>query len=81
MVEISLERVARNVDEATINFWFIEEGNAVEEGEDLLELLVGGTAMKVTSPCSGTLSEVFYTESDIVSTSDVLCEIDDKREE
>lgn len=80
MIEVTLEQLASDVKEATINYWFYEEGDSVEEGEDLVEVIVEGTAMKFTAPCSGILDEVYFTEGDSVSSGDVLFQIEENKE-
>ncbi|OGX04298.1 MAG: hypothetical protein A3G87_05430 [Omnitrophica bacterium RIFCSPLOWO2_12_FULL_50_11] len=80
MIEVTLEELASDVKEATINYWFYEEGDSVEEGEDLVEVIVEGNALKLAAPCSGILNEVYFTEGDSVSAGDVLCEIEENKE-
>ncbi len=39
MKEVSLEGLAKHLEGGTIQTWFYEEGDMVNEGDDLLELV------------------------------------------
>ena len=77
MLEVRLAQMNEGVKDATVTYWLAEEGDTVQEGQDLVELMVDGSAIKVTTPRSGILNEVFFTEGDAIAVGDVLCEIDD----
>ena len=38
MIEVTLDPLANGMQEATVHYWFFEEGDHVEEGSDLLEV-------------------------------------------
>lgn len=76
MKEVILEALAIGMEEATINHWYVEEGDTVEEGSDLAEVTSEEGTFKITAPCSGILGEVYFSEGEIVSVSEVLCEIE-----
>ena len=72
MTEVVLPDLGEDVDEATINRWFFEEGDAVEEGENLLEITSDSGTFQVPAPVSGMLSEVFFEEGDDVEPGEVI---------
>ena len=78
MVEVVLEALAASVGEATIQAWFFEEGDAVNEGDDLVELSTEQGPVTIQSPASGVLAEVYYDEGETVAKGEVLCMIDDE---
>ena len=77
MTEVKLETFADGMEEATINYWCFEEGDRVEEGSDLVELVSEEETFKITAPCAGILGEVYFGEGDVVSVGEVLCEIEE----
>jgi len=81
MKEILLEGVSSKVEEATVQAWFSEEGDLVQEGDDLVELSTGEGSLVIAAPCSGVLVEVYYDEGEAVAKGEVLCVIDDEAEE
>ena len=78
MVEVALEGVPQHLEEGTFQTWFFEEGDAVSEGEDLVELVTEDGTVMIQSPASGVLAEVYYDEGEIVAKGEILCTIDDE---
>ena len=78
MVEVLLEPFANGMEEATINYWYFEEGDHVEEGVDLVEVISAEGAFKIPAPCAGILGEVYFPEGETVSVGEILCEIEDE---
>jgi len=66
------------VDEATVKTWFFEEGDAVTEGDDLVELATEDSVVMISVPATGVLAEVCIDEDDTVQRDEVLCIIDDE---
>ena len=76
MTEVKLPFLAEGVDEATVSYWHLSEGDAVEVDDDLLEMTTSKAAFNVPSPVAGTLVEIVVNEGDVVKVGDVLCIID-----
>lgn len=81
MVEVVLEGLGKNIDEGTVQTWFFEEGDAVSEGDDLVELTTEEGTINIQAPCSGILAEVYYDEGEIAAKGEVLCTLDDEEAE
>jgi pyruvate/2-oxoglutarate dehydrogenase complex dihydrolipoamide acyltransferase (E2) component len=64
-------------DEAEVSFWYVEEGEQIEEGDDLLEMVTDKAAFTVPSPVSGTLAEVRVNEGDKVSVGQVMAIVEE----
>ncbi len=77
MKEVALEGLSKNTEEATVQTWFFEEGDAINIGDDLVELTSEDGTVTVTAPISGILAEVYYDEGEVVAKGEVLCVIDD----
>ncbi len=78
MKEVILEPLAEGMEEASINYWYFEEGDRVEEGADLAEIISEEGTYKVTAPCAGVLGEVYFAEGESVSVGEVMCEIEEE---
>ncbi len=76
MKEVLLSGLPVNIDEAQVQTWFYEEGDAVNEGDELVELLVNEATFTLAAPCAGILSEVYYDEGETVERDEVICAID-----
>jgi 2-oxoglutarate dehydrogenase E2 component (dihydrolipoamide succinyltransferase) len=78
MFEVLAKGLGKNVDEATVKTWFFEEGDAVTEGDDLVELAAEDAVVMISVPATGVLAEVCIDEDDTVQRDEVLCIIDDE---
>ena len=76
MKEVILEPLANGMEEATINCWYFEEGDLVEEGADLAEMISEEGTFKIIAPVSGVLGEVYFNQGETVDVGEVLCEIE-----
>lgn len=59
-------------DTATVAEWFYEEGEFVEEGETLLEVLSESDSIAIPCPRSGTLIERLVAEDEIARIGEPL---------
>jgi pyruvate dehydrogenase E2 component (dihydrolipoamide acetyltransferase) len=59
-------------DEAEVSFWYIEEGEAVEEGQDMVEMVTDKAAFTVPSPVSGVVRTLVAAEGDKVKVGQVM---------
>jgi len=78
MAKVILSELGEGAREATISYWHFEEGDKVEEGEDLVEIATDKSTFNVPAPCSGVLTEVYYEEGDIVTAGEVLANIEEE---
>lgn len=78
MVEVVLDGMAAKIEEGTVQSWFIEEGDPVTEGEDLVEITTEDGSFTIPAPVSGILAEVYFDEGEAVARGEVLCNIDDE---
>jgi pyruvate dehydrogenase E2 component (dihydrolipoamide acetyltransferase) len=59
-------------DEATVSFWYFEEGERVPKAEDIVEMVTDKATFNVPCPVGGTLVEVRAADGDKVKVGDVL---------
>ncbi len=80
MKEVLLTGLPVGINEAQVQTWFFEEGDAVSEGDEVVELLVNETPFKLAAPYTGILSEVYFDEGETVERDEVICAIDEEAE-
>lgn len=81
-VEVELPEVeGNNGDEATVSFWYVDEDEEVEEGEDIVEMITEKTTFNVTAPVSGRLVEIFAQEGDVVKIGDIMAILETEDED
>ncbi len=78
MIEVILEGLSARVKEGTIQTWFCEEGDPLNEGDDLVQLSSEEGSVTIQAPKAGILAEVYYDEGELVAKGEVLCTIDDE---
>ena len=57
---------------AKVTFWYFKEGDKVEEGADLVEMMTDKATFNVPSPATGRLAEIRVREDEEVEVGDVL---------
>ncbi len=77
MAEIRLPELGEDVKEATVSFWHFEEGDRVEEDQDLVEMTTDKATFNLPATASGTLADVFFEEGDVVQVGEVLAIIEE----
>jgi pyruvate dehydrogenase E2 component (dihydrolipoamide acetyltransferase) len=73
--EVIMPRMGETVDEGTVNEWFKKVGDAVTEGEPLLEIGTDKVDTEVPAPATGTLAEIRVQEGETVPVSTVIAVI------
>ena len=77
-VEVKLPELGAEAgDEATVSFWIVQEGDEVEEGDDLVEMLTDKANFNVPAPCTGKVTKLAAEENDVIKVGDLLCEIEE----
>ncbi|MEO1745130.1 MAG: 2-oxoglutarate dehydrogenase complex dihydrolipoyllysine-residue succinyltransferase [Pseudomonadota bacterium] len=70
--EIRVPTLGESVTEATIGQWFKKSGEAVNDGETLVELETDKVTLEVPAPGAGTLGEIVAKEGDTVEVDALL---------
>jgi len=63
-------------DAATVAFWYVDPGESVEEGDELVQMLTDKATFDVPSPKAGTVKELIAGEDQEVQVGEVLCRLD-----
>ncbi len=59
-------------DEATVSFWYFEEGEDVAEKEDIVEMVTDKATFNVPCPVAGKLAEIRAGDGAKVKVGEVL---------
>ena len=74
LYEVTLPSLGDDATEtATVTLWLADEGDIVNEEDDLVEMTTDKAAFTVPSPKTGTLVEKLVEEDDEVKVGDVIC--------
>jgi len=78
--ELVMPELGLDEGRVTISLWLVEVGDAVTEGDRVVELLSDSVTVDLPAPASGVLTEMLVTEDDPVQTGQVLCVIESQGE-
>ena len=62
--------------EATVSFFFVEEGAGVKEGDDFCEMVTDKATFNVPAPYSGRVKKLVAAEDDVVQVGGTLAVIE-----
>lgn len=71
-VKVVIEKVFENMEEATIGKWLKREGDYVNEGEPLVEIITEKVTFEMESPSSGILRRIIAHEKSAVPVGYVI---------
>lgn len=70
--EIIMPKLGESVIEATITRWLKGAGDTVEEDDPIVEIATDKVDSEIPSPVEGKITEVFYSEGDVVPVGKVI---------
>ena len=76
MAELRLPDLAEGVNEAIVSFWHFKEGDAIKEGDEVVEMATDKAAFNVPSKTSGVLKKISVKEGDKAKVGEVLAVIE-----
>jgi pyruvate/2-oxoglutarate dehydrogenase complex dihydrolipoamide acyltransferase (E2) component len=74
--EVRLPQLSMGMSDAEIVDWYVEDGEAVPEGADLVEFEAEKARQVLTAPVAGVVRELQYEQGDVIEVRDLLCVIE-----
>jgi pyruvate dehydrogenase E2 component (dihydrolipoamide acetyltransferase) len=75
--EVKLPSLGKDAgDKATVSVFFRDAGDAIKEGDDLVEMVTDKATFTVPSPVSGKIVSTNVGENDVVKVGDILAVVD-----
>lgn len=75
--DVLLESAAEDMEFATVNRWYKQEGERVAAGDPLVEVEADKASYDVEAPASGVLAEILAVPGDEVAVGTALARIED----
>ncbi|MFA5645408.1 MAG: lipoyl domain-containing protein [Candidatus Ratteibacteria bacterium] len=69
--------LTEEVDKGSISFWYASEGEEVESGKPLVEVITEKTSFTVESPWTGRLVKIYAEEGAEISKGEVVADIEE----
>jgi len=75
IVDLVMPKMGESIMEATILKWLKNEGDSVELDESILEIATDKVDSDIPSPVEGIISEILFSESEVVEVGKVIARI------
>lgn len=79
--KVCMPRVDANVDEGMVGTWFVDEGDRVEEGDRIVEIITDKATLEVESDDSGYVRSKIAPEKSVLPVGYVLALVAESRDE
>ncbi|MFH1441818.1 MAG: lipoyl domain-containing protein [Candidatus Omnitrophota bacterium] len=76
MTKVILPELGEGIETATVSYWYFQQGDKVNDKEDLVELATDKATFNLPSSCAGILAKINVKEGESVKIGDVLAEIE-----
>ncbi len=76
LVEVKVPQLSESVTEATLLTWHKKEGEAVNEGENLIDIETDKVVLELPAPGNGVLSKIVKGDGEKVSGGELIAQID-----
>lgn len=76
IIEVKVPQLSESVTEATLVVWHKKVGEAVQEGENLIDVETDKVVMELPASKSGTLVRILKNNGDSVGSGELIAEID-----
>ena len=77
MRDLTLPTLAESVVEGEILSWLVEEGDLIEEGQPVLEVMTDKVTVELPAPFGGRIVKRMVQVGDIVPVHGVLAQVED----
>ena len=74
-MDFILPELGEGIEEATVSFWMCEEGDNINKGDDVIEMLTDKATFNVPAPVSGVLKDILVKEGDTIKVGQKIAEI------
>ncbi|MCB9675363.1 MAG: 2-oxoglutarate dehydrogenase complex dihydrolipoyllysine-residue succinyltransferase [Alphaproteobacteria bacterium] len=76
MIDVPIPQIGESITHVFVSRWIVQPGQAVTEGQGILELDSDKASMEVPAPASGVLAETLADEGDEIAIGAVVARID-----
>lgn len=75
--EVRLPQLSMGMSDAEIIDWYVEDGEQVAEGADLVEIEAEKARQVITAPHGGVVRDLRGDAGDVIEVRDLLCVIEE----
>ncbi len=78
-MEINLSLLGKEIEKATVTFWFVRESEAVKKGQELVEVTTDKSVFSISAPVDATVTSILAPEGTEIGQTTPLCILDTTR--
>ncbi|MFZ2540690.1 MAG: 2-oxoglutarate dehydrogenase complex dihydrolipoyllysine-residue succinyltransferase [Gallionella sp.] len=78
IIEVKVPQLSESVSEATLLTWYKQIGEAVNEGENLIDVETDKVVLELPASKSGVLTKIIKRDGEKVTSNEVIAQIDTK---
>ncbi len=79
-VDVTVPELAESITEAVMGDWLKQPGDAVQEGEQIVDIETDKVILEITAPQSGKLASISKQKNESVTSNEVIAVIDTKKQ-
>ena len=79
-VDVTVPELAESITEAVMGDWLKQPGDAVEEGDQIVDIETDKVILEITAPQSGELASISKQKNESVTSNEVIAVIDTKKQ-
>ena len=76
MADVVLPALGEGIEKATVSYWYVQVGQPIAEGSDLVEFATDKATFNLPAPASGILREILAHEGDEVTVGKKIATIE-----
>ena len=76
-IELKIPQLGESIQEVQIAHWIKSEGDAIEEGEDVVELETDKASVELPAPADGVVSKILKQDGESVAIGDTIALIEE----
>jgi 2-oxoglutarate dehydrogenase E2 component (dihydrolipoamide succinyltransferase) len=80
ITEVRLPALTEEMSHAVVGTWFVEEGDTVEQGDSLVEMVAETAVFRVPVPAAGTVREILADAGEALEVGSVLAILETEEE-
>ncbi len=78
-MDVIMPEIGEDITQATVSFWHVEEGEKINEGDDLVEMVTDKATFNVPAPAAGVVSEIMFEEGETVKVGEAIAVIQEEK--
>ena len=76
VIDVTLPELGEEApSEARVAFWYVDVGEELKRGDDLVQMLTDKATFDVPSPAAGKVAELVADEDQAVKVGEILCRL------